>query len=143
MRVTFTVRLPLDVGSVPFARRLTVQALEHVAVAPDVVDDLALALTEACANVVEHAGELDDYELQVEIDGDLCRITVLDRGAGIDHATVQATPAGSLLDGGRGLMLMRERVDSLVFDVAPDGRHRVVLEKRLVTAAVPQQAVQP
>lgn len=135
MDVRFAVRLPLDVRSVPFARALIRQALEHVSVVPDVVDDLALALTEACANVVEHAAVDDDYEVQVSLDGDLCRISVLDRGAGLDPEAV-GTPSGSLLEGGRGLFLMRDRVDVLRSERDPDGRHRVVLEKRLVTTPV-------
>jgi serine/threonine-protein kinase RsbW len=91
-----------------------------------------LALTEACANVVQHAGEHDDYQVDVAIDDQICRITVLDNGQGFDP---EATPTPiSPLDGGRGLMLMRALVDTLHFRNTEDGRHGVTLEKRLVTS---------
>ena len=136
MDIAFSVRLPVDVHSVPFARALTRQALEHLGASAEVVDDLALALTEACANVVQHAGVGEDYEVQVELHGAVCRISVLDRGPGLDP-DAQPTPPGSLLLGGRGLLLMRDRVDQLRSVRDPDGRHRVVLEKHLGTALLP------
>lgn len=135
MDVLLSVRLPIDLHSVPFARGLLRQALEHVAVGPDAVDDLLLALTEACANVVQHAAVDDDYEVQVELRQAVCRISVLDHGPGLD-VDAPSTPEGSLLEGGRGLMLMRDRVDDVRSERGPDGRHRVVLEK-LLPPAVP------
>jgi serine/threonine-protein kinase RsbW len=47
---------------------------------------------------------------------------------------VSAEPPRSPLDGGRGLILMRALVDRLAFVQSEDGRHRVTLEKRLVTS---------
>ena len=132
MNISFNVRLPVDAKSVPLARGLLRQALEHLGVTQTGIDELVLALTEACANVVRHAGEHDDYQLDVEIDDELCRITVLDHGEGFDPAATP-TPA-SPLDGGRGLLLMRALVDRLQFKHTEDGRHGVVLEKRLVTS---------
>ena len=132
MNVSFSVRLPVDAKSVPLARGLLRQALEHLGVVQTGIEELVLALTEACANVVQHAGEHDEYQLDVEIDDELCRITVLDNGEGFDPA---ATPMPeSPLDGGRGLLLMRALVDRLQFKNAEDGRHGVILEKRLVTS---------
>lgn len=130
--MSFSVRLPVDAKSVPLARGLLRQALEHLGVMQTGIDELVLALTEACANVVQHAGVHDEYQLDVEIDDELCRIVVLDQGAGFDP-TATPTPQ-SPLDGGRGLLLMRALVDRLQFENAEDGRHEVILEKRLITA---------
>lgn len=136
MDVQLAVRLPVDVDSVPFARGLLRQALAHARVAPEVVDDLALALTEACANVVQHVDDGDDYEVRVELVGRVCRIAVLDRGPGLDP-DVEPTPHGSVLESGRGLWLMRDRVDEVRSETDEDGRHRVVLEKALGDASHP------
>lgn len=136
MDLSFALRLPVDLHSVPFARALTRQALEHVGAGRDAVDDLTLALTEACANAVQHAGTADDYEVQVELAGGTCRISVLDHGPGLDPDAVP-TPPDSMLLGGRGLLLMRDRVDEVRSVRDPDGRHRLVLEKHLREAAAP------
>lgn len=132
MDISFTVRLPVDVGSVPFVRGLCRQALEHLRIERTVVDETTLALTEACANVVQHAGDDGEYQVSVEIDSGLCRITVVDDGAGFDPDEAVTRPG---VDGerGAGLTLMQALTDRLDFRRDPDGRHRVRLEKRLTT----------
>ena len=130
MRIEFTVRLPVDSHSVPFVRRLCRTALEHLQVGTDTVDEIVLALTEACANVVQHSGQGTDYDVAVHIDDDVCRISVWDEGAGFDLPDL-SLPVDPRSDGGAGLVLMRALVDELAFERDGDGRHRVTLEKRL------------
>jgi anti-sigma regulatory factor (Ser/Thr protein kinase) len=133
VNIAFSVRLPVDAQSVPLMRGLVRQALEHFGVVSDRVDDILLALTEACANVVKHAGDHEGYQVDVAIDDQVCRISVLDDGEGFDVAAVESQEARSPLDGGRGLLLMRALVDRLAFQETADGRHGVFLEKHLGT----------
>ena len=131
MDIAFTVHLPVDTGSVPFIRGLCRQALVHLHVEDSVIDEIALALTEACANVVQHAGDHALYEVAVSIDDRQCRISVVDDGEGFDPATLPEGDERTPLEDGRGLMLMQALVDRLDFRHESDGRHRVTLEKRL------------
>jgi serine/threonine-protein kinase RsbW len=126
VNVHFSVRLPTDAQSVPLVRGLLRQALQYLGVAESGIQEIVLALTEACANVVQHAGEHEEYEVDVAIDDTLCVITVVDDGDGFDPETATPSP-----DAGRGLVLMRALVDRLAFVQDEDGRHRVTLEKRL------------
>ena len=64
MDTAFTVHLPVDTGSVPFVRGLCRQALVHLQIGRVVIDEMAPALTEACANVVQHVV----HEVEVAID---------------------------------------------------------------------------
>src|ERR687894_1782847 len=105
--IAFTVHLPVDTGSVPFIRGLCRQALEHLRIERTVVDEIALALTEACANVVQHAGEHAVYEVEVAIDDRLCRISVVDGGSGFAFESLPARDERSPLDDGRGLLLIQ------------------------------------
>jgi len=130
MDISFSVRLPRDARSLPLMRGLLRQALEHLDVATPTIEEIVLALTEACANVVQHAGEHEEYQVDVAITDDTCRISVLDEGHGFDFESAVA-PAGSPLEAGRGLVLMKALVDDLQFVRAEDGRHRVELTKRL------------
>jgi len=130
MKIEFTVRLPVDSHSVPFVRGLCRKALDHLQVGTDTVDEIVLALTEACANVVQHSGDGNDYEVAVRIDDDTCRISVWDEGAGFELPDL-SQPVDPTADGGAGLVLMRALVDELAFERDLDGRHRVTLEKRL------------
>ena len=140
--IAFTVHLPVDTGSVPFIRGLCRQALAHLHVPDSVIDEIALALTEACANVVQHAGEHALYEVAVAIDDRQCRISVVDDGEGFDPATLPQGDERTPLEDGRGLLLMQALVDRLDFRHEPDGRHRVTLEKRL-TPHPPLRLVDP
>ncbi|MGY1690311.1 ATP-binding protein [Geodermatophilus sp. SYSU D01105] len=134
MDIGLSVRLPVDSNSVPFVRGLCRQALEHLRVERVVIDEITLALTEACANVVQHTGDHGDYEVQVAIDSGTCRISVFDDGQGFDPDALPQDRDGSLLEGGgRGLQLMQALVDRLDFAHGPDGRHRVTLVKRLTS----------
>ncbi|TFV48152.1 ATP-binding protein [Blastococcus sp. TF02A-35] len=113
-------------------RGLLRQALEHLGVAEAGIEEIVLALTEACANVVDHAGEHEEYQVDVSITDQLCRISVLDEGQGFEFDPASHTSDRSPLeDHGRGLVLMQALVDRLQFVKADDGRHRVTLEKRL------------
>jgi anti-sigma regulatory factor (Ser/Thr protein kinase) len=132
LNVQFSVRLPTDAKSVPLVRGLLRQALTYLEVTEDGIEEVVLALTEACANVVRHAGEHEEYQVDVVIDDDVCRITVLDDGDGFDVEAARRDAPRSPLDGGRGLLLMQALVDRLDFVLDEDGRHRVTLEKRLV-----------
>ena len=134
MKIEFTVKLPVDAQSVPLVRGLLRQALEHLGVVASGIEEVVLALTEACANVVHHAGEHEEYQVDVSIDDHVCCIRVLDNGPGFDVEAVTAAVPPSPLEGGRGLVLMRALVDQLKFLEAEDGRHGVYLEKQLVTS---------
>ncbi len=134
MNIAFSVRLPVDAQSVPLVRGLVRQALQYLGVVADGIDEISLALSEACANVVQHAGEHEEYQVDVMIDDHDCRISVLDDGRGFDPVAVSARQPTSPLDGGRGLILMRALVDRLDFRETEDGRHGVILEKQLVTS---------
>lgn len=136
MQIGFTVRLPVDATSVPFIRGLCRQALEHLRIDRDVVDEVTLALSEACANVVLHAGPGDGYEVHVDIDDDECVMSVYDDGQGFDASALPLAPTGSLLEGGRGVVLMRALVDALNFEHDSDGRHRVTFAKQLRAAGI-------
>ena len=132
MNIEFTVRLPVDGHSVPFVRGLCRQALEHLSVPSSTVDAITLALTEACANVVQHSGQHEDsdYEVHVQIDDRRCRISVVDTGEGFDPASAASGPRDPELSG-HGVPLMQALVDTLQFQRDAEGHHRVTLEKWL------------
>ena len=51
-------------------------------VAPDTRADIALALSEACANVIQHAGPGEEYEVRVNARDGQCTIEVDNTGNG-------------------------------------------------------------
>ncbi|MBM7167293.1 ATP-binding protein [Streptomyces sp. G44] len=123
MSIWWSLHLRREAASVPLARRLLIGTMETAGVDPDVSFDLSLALSEACANAVEHGGAnavggaagTGAYCVTAYLDGEKCRIEVADSGPGFPGASrgCPATrPAAAETDEhGRGLCLIRELAD--------------------------------
>lgn len=132
MQVSFQLSLPRDEASVPLTRRLIAQALEIVGVEADIISDVEIALSEACANVLRHAKVGELYEVRAGFDEDRAFLQIIDQGEGFDPET--SAPEGELVadesESGRGVMLMRALMDKVRFETMEDG-NSVILEKRL------------
>ncbi|MFI0738136.1 ATP-binding protein [Streptomyces sp. NPDC021100] len=93
MSIWWSLHLRREAASVPLARRLLVGAMETAGVDPETAYDLAVALSEACANAVEHGGDASTgYRVTARIDGDTCRIEVTDSGPGFAPSEGSASP---------------------------------------------------
>ncbi|MFJ7261755.1 ATP-binding protein [Streptomyces globosus] len=88
MSIWWSLQLRREAASVPLARRLLLRTMETAGVDPDISYELSVALSEACANAVEHGGPAPaaepcgDYRVTAYLDGDCCRIEVTDSGPG-------------------------------------------------------------
>ncbi|HEX6248153.1 MAG TPA: ATP-binding protein [Nocardioidaceae bacterium] len=118
-RLEMTVSLPRQSHSVPVIRRLAAQILRAFGVAADSIHDVELAISEACANVIQHAVDSEGYEVSIELAAERCAITVLDRGEGFDATRVTHQEEDHDAESGRGLSLMRALVDNLNFVSEP------------------------
>jgi serine/threonine-protein kinase RsbW len=127
-----TLALPRDEYSVPVARRVMKNSLDILGVEETCVHDIELALTEACTNVLDHAGEADEYEVSAGIDGVVCVVEVIDRGQGFDGSAHGHGQADTNAEDGRGIQLMRALVDKVTFQSKPQLGTVVHLEKQLV-----------
>ena len=131
MEITFELRLPRDVATVPLVRTICRDAMNRLGVSPDCTNDVTLALTEACANVVNHAGGESEYSVNVELSPDSCHIRVIDMGRGIDGADLLRVMPGDEEFRGRGIALMKLLVDRIRFESAPEAGTIVHLQKHL------------
>jgi serine/threonine-protein kinase RsbW len=129
VQVSVRLELPRDEMTIPVIRRLCGQSLRVVGVRRAVIEDVELALTEACANVLRHAEVGSNYEVTVGFDEERAFIEVADRGPGFDPQAVNEPAPED--ESGRGLQLMKELMDSVRFDSATDSGTTVRLEKRL------------
>jgi serine/threonine-protein kinase RsbW len=133
MRVSVRLSLPREVDSVPTVRRLLRCALSLFHVPREDGADLELALTEACANVVEHAAGADGIEVRLDVAADRCAIDVADNGAGFDASAV--TPSGVDADRGRGLSLIKALSDNVRMQSTPRRGSLIHFEKSFALAA--------
>lgn len=114
MSIWWSLHLRREAASVPLARRFLLGTMESAGVDPDISFDLSLALSEACANAVEHGGTHGDpgdgtetweaweepsgtasgqYRVTAYLDGEKCRIEVADSGPGFPARRALRTAA--------------------------------------------------
>ncbi|MEU6094190.1 ATP-binding protein [Streptomyces sp. NPDC047079] len=134
MSIWWSLQLRREAASVPLARRLLMGTMETAGVDPDISYDLSVALSEACANAVEHGGDTarggmsEAYRVTAYLDGETCRIEVADSGPGfpVGRSRSVTLPSCTEAEHGRGLCLIEELADHVHIGNAP-GRDGAVV----------------
>ena len=122
MLLRLVLRLPRDPVTVPVTRRTVDCALDAIGVADECRNDVSLALTEVCANVVQHAHESVDYTVTVTATGNRCTIDVCDSGTGLPDAVAAGQePVKATSEHGRGLSIVRTVMDAVQVVAGPSG----------------------
>ncbi|MFD6419640.1 ATP-binding protein [Streptomyces sp. NPDC060194] len=126
MSIWWSLHLRREAASVPLARRLLMGTMETAGVDPEISYDLSLALSEACANAVEHGGTAAPgepggpdgespaaYRVTAYLDGETCRIEVADTGPGFarPRGRIRSPQVSPDAESGRGLGLIEELAD--------------------------------
>ncbi|GAA0700940.1 ATP-binding protein [Streptomyces cellulosae] len=119
MSIWWSLHLRRDAASVPLARRLLLGTMETAGVDPEISYDLSVALSEACANAVEHGGGAtrdhtsEAFRVTAYLDGEKCRIEVADVGPGFPAAGTRPRPqpVPAEAEHGRGLRLIEQLAD--------------------------------
>ena len=94
--------MPRDAASVPITRQVLDSCLETLGVTDDTRTDIALALSEACANVVLHAEMEQEYEVMARAAEGRCVIEVANGGDGTVPAVPPSDPVPLTAEAGRG-----------------------------------------
>jgi serine/threonine-protein kinase RsbW len=131
MELSLSLTLPRDKQTVPVARHIVRNAMEQVGVEETCVDDVELALSEACTNVLLHSGPGDQFVVRLDLEDRLGVLRIIDVGHGFDSAKVQATDDLVEAERGRGLGVMQAVVDRVDLTSRPEAGTIVTLEKVL------------
>jgi serine/threonine-protein kinase RsbW len=126
VEIKMVLFLPRDAASVPVSRQVLDGCLERLGVTAETRTDIALALSEACANVILHAAQTDEYEVMARTTDGRCVIEVINKA---DPLVVPAARPVPPADGmppvtaehGRGLKIMDAVVDNLQLTGSADG----------------------
>jgi serine/threonine-protein kinase RsbW len=118
--------LPARPENVAVIRHVLGAFAEALRLPPDLVEDMRLAVTEACTNVVRHAyrdGELGPIDVVIRPVGDRLDLIVADRGQGIGPSQDVAGP-------GLGLPLIAALADSVELTPGPSRGSQVAMSFR-------------
>lgn len=131
MEIDITLCLPREAGTIAIVRDIAITALLRLGVTRECAEDVRLALSEACSNVVEHSEADDLYEVRLQVGGRTCEMRVVDAGRGFDVASLEGGPVAPDSPRGRGFSLMQALVDSINFESRPEAGTIVHLVKTL------------
>ena len=106
----FCLMLPREPVSIPVMRHVLGEILSRLGVDPDCASDLLLAATEACTNVMLHAGSPRPCEVVLQVGRHKCVLEVLDSGRGFDPARVRARRVHRRRPPARSVPLLRHGI---------------------------------
>ncbi|MEU4566673.1 ATP-binding protein [Micromonospora sp. NPDC023956] len=121
MRVSMTLSLPRQPSSVTRARHVLTTLLSLTEADEETRGQLAVLITEACANAVVHADSDSAVDIAITIDDHVCLLEVGNRGSTPNGGGLEANLPDPLTVGGRGLPLIAALADTAAFVVgSPD-----------------------
>src|SRR3954470_17453494 len=94
LSIHLVLRLPRPPRTIAFVRDFARDALVLVAAPDEAINDVNVALSEAGANAVKHAGSVDDYEVTLDVNTDRFTALVTDQGQGLEEEMVSAPMPG-------------------------------------------------
>ncbi len=108
----------LDIPSrpecVPAVRRIVERLGTQAGLSPSEIDDMDLAVTEACANAIRHGSpdrERNVIHVTFYVRPGAITVEIRDQGRGFDPNSKRAPAPSEWRDGGYGLLIMRRVVD--------------------------------
>lgn len=131
MNLDVAICLPQEAETVSLIRAAVTNTLTLFGVTEPCVEDIRLALSEACTNVIDHAGAHDEYEVRVQVDDERCAISVTNTGSEFDAAALEGVMPTARSARGRGVAIMRAVMDQVQFTSEPEAGTIVHLVKRI------------
>ena len=133
--VRFDLTVPMTADAELVAARAVEQVAENMDFDPKSIDQIRLAIIEACINAFEHSGS-EDRNVYINFIGqeDRLLIVVRDFGRGFDPMDVPEPVIKNKLSAmgnkrGWGVMLIRKMMDEVVFeDASPGTKDREIPE---------------
>jgi serine/threonine-protein kinase RsbW len=130
------LRIPARAEWVALARLAAATVANRLRFSIDEIEDVKLAVAEACAAVIQHEGHGEFIQLSCEALGDSLRVRVHDSGR---HGVHAAEHAHMNFDeariAGLGIFLIRTLMDEVSYDVHPQLGTDLLMVKRLAGRA--------
>ncbi|MGK0387937.1 MAG: serine/threonine-protein kinase RsbW [Maribacter sp.] len=114
------IELNSDVRNIPKVEAFVEDVVEKFDVAPEIYGNILISLTEAVTNAIVHGNDKDmSKKVKVKMEKEAKKLTfkVTDEGGGFDFSMLPdpTAPENLLKIGGRGVFMMRQLSDILVF----------------------------
>ena len=136
---TFVVQTPGEISFLHRIREFITGIAVEFGIDEQDIDNIELAVDEACANVIEHGYAPDapnkNITIRMEIDTSKLVLTIIDQGKKFDPRLRQQPNIKQLIsmkrDGGLGISLIRQTMDEVDYRTTSDGQNELILTKYL------------
>lgn len=125
------LRIPCRAEWVALARLSVAAVASRLNFSIDEIEDIKLAVAEACTNAIQHAHGSPHIEIKCEAAGGGLRLSVRDYGRGTHPEHIRSRELNDERSGGLGVFLIRSLMDEVDYDVHPDRGTLLVMVKRL------------
>jgi serine/threonine-protein kinase RsbW len=126
------IRIPCKAEWVALARLSVAAVASRLHFSIDEIEDVKLAVAEACTNAIQHARGSSHIEIKCEAKPDGLRIDVRDFGRTGPAEAVEVQQEDDRI-GGLGIFLIRSLMDDVAYEVSPEhGTHLTMLKRLFV-----------
>jgi serine/threonine-protein kinase RsbW len=132
----FNLQVPSSTENLALIREFVTSVGRQATLNDIEINNLELAVDEACANVIEHAYGHDTTKavsIRAIFDDEKLLISVVDEGQGFDPGQVQPESVEQLVherkSGGLGLRLIRTLMDEVKYEIVPGQKNELHMTK--------------
>lgn len=125
------LRIPSKAEWVAVARLAVAAVANRLNFSIEDIEDVKLAVAEACTNCIQHAQGSDQIEITCETEPDALTVRVRDYGRGTRPEGLQPCVNEEPRVGGLGVFLIRSLMDSVEYDAHPDRGTNLVMTKKV------------
>jgi len=134
---TVVVQTPGDIGYLHRIREFIAGMATEAGIDPHEIDNIELAVDEACTNIIEHGYAPDDTNkeltIRLEIDDSKLVLTVIDRAKPFDIVQYEPVDINTLQvegkDGGLGIRLIKHIMDDIYYQTKDNGQNELIMTK--------------
>ncbi|APF17399.1 putative anti-sigma regulatory factor, serine/threonine protein kinase [Caldithrix abyssi DSM 13497] len=135
-RQRFRLQITASTDNLQTIRHFIHELVQKAGFSAEQIDQIELAVDEACTNVIKHAYRFDatkPIDLEIIIDDQKAEIIVTDYGSGFDPEKLPEPDLNHSLKkgraGGLGIHLMKKVMDDVRFNITPGKKTKVHLIK--------------
>ncbi len=132
----FTLQVPSSTENLALIREFVTSIGRQATLTDEDINNLELAVDEACANVIEHAYGHDitkDVSVRATFDDEKLKISVIDEGRGFDPGKVNEKSLDQLVherrSGGLGIRIIKSLMDEVSYEIEPGQKNELHMTK--------------
>jgi serine/threonine-protein kinase RsbW len=129
MRESVNLSLPCRPEYVSVARLTASFVANQMGFDIEAIEDIKLAVGEACNNAVLHSGNSSTYQLELKNMESSLIIEVKDSGKGFDKEAYKAPELDELQENGLGLFIIKSLMDDVIIETIEGNGTKVIMSK--------------